>query len=52
MASIIQIIKVITLLVLPYDGNGDKLENVVSALEACKPLITNCPSNNPIKIGR
>lgn len=39
MASIIEIIKVVTSLVPIYDGKGEKLENIIAALEACKPLI-------------
>ncbi|XP_055635701.1 uncharacterized protein LOC129775246 isoform X3 [Toxorhynchites rutilus septentrionalis] len=41
MASVVEIIKVITSLVPPYDGKPDKLNNVISSLQACKPLINN-----------
>ncbi|XP_062549700.1 myb-like protein P [Armigeres subalbatus] len=39
MASIIEIIKVITSLVPSYDGNPDRLNNVISSLIACKALV-------------
>ncbi|XP_062562477.1 uncharacterized protein LOC134225994 [Armigeres subalbatus] len=40
MASVIEIIKIITSLIPTYDGNGEKLESIVAALNAYKPLIT------------
>lgn len=39
MASVIEIIKIITALVPTYDGNGEKLASIVAALNACKSLI-------------
>lgn len=41
MASIIEIIKVITSLVPSYDGNPDRLNSVISSLNACKALVNN-----------
>lgn len=45
MASVIEIIKVITSLVPSYDGNPQKINNIISSLQACKPLITNDNKN-------
>ena len=40
MASVIEIIKVISSLVPTYDGKPDKISNVISSLNACKALVT------------
>lgn len=45
MASVIEIIKVITSLVPLYDGKPEKISNIMSSLQACKPLINNDNKN-------
>ena len=41
MASVIEIIRIISSLVPSYDGKPEKLPNVLAALGACKALVTN-----------
>lgn len=41
MTSIIEIFKVITSLVPSHDGNPDRLNSVISSLNACKALVNN-----------
>lgn len=41
MANIMEIVKIIPQLILPFNGDGEKLNGTIAALNACKVLITN-----------
>lgn len=41
MANIMEIVKIIPQLIVPFNGDGEKLNSTIAALNACKVLITN-----------
>lgn len=41
MANVIEIVKIIPQLIAPFNGDGEKLNSTIAALNACKGLITN-----------